>query len=211
MKKFFSITFTICVCCMIGENLKAQTPAIKIGVFDLDMMVQALPEYRNVDSLTANYEQDSLAAEYQNYQNEYQRLDSTYKADSASKRPASVLDYSKNLRQQMAFNLVYWQQISQQKSNNFRGSLAQPLYARVLSAYKKILASRKYAIILKPNSFEVGFPIENMFPLVAKEMNVPLPQGLMIDPNQALQDAGNGTNTNATQQPKPGGTGTRKP
>lgn len=202
MKKFFLITFVLCVCCMFTQNLKAQAPVLKIGVFDLDVMVQALPEWRNVDSLTANYVQDSLGAEYQNYQSEYQRLDSTYKADSAAKRPASVLDYSKNLRQQMAFNLVYWNQIQEQKSNNFKGQLAQPLYARIITAYKKVLATRKYTIILKPNSYEIGFPIENMFPLVAKEMNVTLPQNLMIDPNQALQDAGT-----TPPQKKAGGTG----
>lgn len=200
MKKFFLLALTVFMLSIICNNSFSQAPAIKIGVFDMDMMVQALPEYRGVDSLTANYEQDSLGAQYQSYQNEYQRLDSTYKADSAAKRPASVLDYSKNLRQQMAFNLVYWQQISQQKSSEFRAQLAQPLFLKVLSAYKKVLGVNKYTIILKPNSYEIGTPhLENIFPLVAKEMNVTLPQGLMGDPNQALQEAG----TNAAPQQRP--------
>ena len=56
----------------------------------------------------------------------------------------------------MAFNLIYWQQISQQKSNEYRNSLAQPLYARVVTAYKKVIATNKYTLILKPNSYEVG-------------------------------------------------------
>ncbi len=190
MKKFFLLSLTVFTLSILCNNSFSQAPAIKIGVFDIDMMVQALPEYRGVDSLTASYEQDSLGAQYQSYQGEYQRLDSTYKADSAAKRPASVLDYSKNLRQQMAFNLVYWQQISQQKSNDFRAQLAQPLYLRVVSAYKKILTTNKYTIILKPNSYEVGTPhLENIFPLVAKEMNVTLPPGLTGDPNQALEGA----------------------
>ena len=203
MKKIFSVTFIFCVFCMVSQNLHAQAPAIKVGIFDIDMMVQALPEYRSVDSLTANYEQDSLGAQYQSYQSEYQRLDSTYKADSAAKRPASVLDYSKNLRQQIAFNLVYWQNIAQQKSNDFRGQLAQPLYLRVVSAYKKVLATKKYNIILKPSSFEVGFPAENIFPLVSKEMNVTLPPGLTGDPNQAFQESGSNTTT-PQQRPSAG-------
>lgn len=202
MKKFFLLSFSLCIFLMTSQILNAQAPAIKIGVFDLDLMVRALPEYRNVDSLTANYEQDSLASEYQNYQSEYQRLDSTYKADSAAKRPQSVLDYSKNLRQQMAFNIAYFNNIGQQKSDSYRGQLAQPLYAKVVAAYKKVLTAKKYTLILKPNSYEVGFPIENMFPLVAKEMNVTLPPGLMVDPNQALQEQGT-----TTPQQKPGGTG----
>ncbi len=179
MKKFFLVSIALCVFLIASQNSYAQTAALKIGVFDIDMMVRALPEYRNVDSLTSNYEQDTLAAQYQEYQSEYQRLDSTYKADSAAKRPASVLDYSKNLRQQMVFNLVYWQQIAQQKSEQYRGGLAQPLYVKVLAAYKKVIAANKFTLILKPNTYEVGGTthLENLFPLVAKEM------GVTIDPS----------------------------
>ena len=202
MKKFFLLTLTIFTLGMaLQSHAQAPATALRIGVFDIDLMVQALPEYRSVDSLTANYEQDSLGAQYQSFQVEYQRLDSTFKADSAAKRPQSVLDYSNNLRRQMAYNIYYWQQISQQKSNDFRGQLAQPLYARVVSAYKKVLAANKYSIILKPNSYEIGTPhLENVFIPVAKEMNVTLPPGLSLDPNQALQE-GAGT---PGAQPKTG-------
>jgi len=160
-------------------------------VFDLDLMVRALPEYRSVDSLTQLYERDTLAQEYQVYMSEFQRLDSTLKADSAKGTvPKTVMDYNNQQKQQMQFNLVYWQNIAQNKSDQYRGNLAAPLYQRVVTAYKKVVAAKKYNLILKPDSYEVGFPIENMFPLVAKEMNVTLPQGLTIDPNQALQEMG---------------------
>ena len=199
MKKFFLVSLALCIFLIASQNLHAQTAALKIGVFDIDLMVRALPEYRNVDSLTANYEQDTLGAQYQEYQSEYQRLDSTFKADSAAKRPQSVLDYSNNLRRQMAFNLIYWQQISQQKSNQYRGQLAQPLYAKVLAAYKKVIAANKYSLILKPNTYEVGGTtrLENLFPLVAKEMGVTIDPNLSVDLNQALQDAGTNTQQKA--------------
>ena len=203
MKKFFLVSFALCVFLTASQNSHAQAPALKIGVFDIDMMVRALPDYRNVDSLTSNYEQDTLAAQYQEYQAEYQRLDSTFKADSAAKRPQSVLDYSNNLRRQMAFNLIYWQQIAQQKSEQYRGGLAQPLYAKVVAAYKKVIAVNKYTLILKPNTYEVGGTtrLENLFPLVAKEMSVTIDPNLSIDLNQALQDPG--ANTTTPQQKKP--------
>jgi Skp family chaperone for outer membrane proteins len=203
MKKVFLAMLALCVFLITNQKLNAQAPAIKVGIFDIDVMVSQLPEYRTVDSLTAQYAQDTLAAEYQEYQNEYQRLDSTYKADSAAKRPQSVLDYSKNLRTQMAYNLIYWQQIEQQKENEYRGRLAQPLYQKVVAAYKKVLAANKYNLILKLNSFEIGTHADNLFPLVAKEMNVTLPEGLMGDPNQMLDQA---TGTNPQQK-----TGTGKP
>ena len=170
------------------------------------MMVQAMPEYRGVDSMVQLYERDTLGSEYQVYQSEYQRLDSTLKADSAKgNTPATVMNYNNQQKQQMTMQLVYWQQIAQNKSDSYRANLANPLYQRVLAAYKRVLATKKYSIILKPNTYEIGFPVENMFPLVAKEMNVTLPPGLMIDPNQALQE--NGT-TGTTTAPK---TGTGKP
>jgi hypothetical protein len=64
-----------------SENTKAQS--LKVGVFDIDLMVQAMPGYRAVDSLVQIYEADSLAVELQYYQMEFQRLDSIYKTDSA--------------------------------------------------------------------------------------------------------------------------------
>jgi len=188
MKKFLTAVLGFAALLLSASHSNAQTATFKAAVFDIDIMVQALPEYRSVDSLTQLYERDTLAAEYQIYQAEYQRLDSTFKADSAKNAPKSVLDYTGNQKQQMAFNLIYWNQIAQNKSDSYRGQLAQPLYQRVLAAYRKVLATRKYNLILKTNTYEVGTQIDNLFPLVAKEMNVTLPPGLMGDPNQALQD-----------------------
>jgi Skp family chaperone for outer membrane proteins len=191
MKKVLMAAVCITTLCFGLNKVNAQTAsALKVGVFDLDIMVQAMPEYRGADSLTQLYQRDSLGAEYQVYQTEYQRLDSTYKADSVAKKPATVLNYTAGQRQQMAMNLVYWQQIAQQKSNAYQSKLLAPSYQKILVAYKKVLAAKKYDLILKPDSYELGSKVENMFPLVAKEMGITLPQGLTVDPNQALNDPG---------------------
>lgn len=196
MKKVLLATLCTVAVCFGFKTVNAQTAAFKAGVFDLDLMVQALPEYRNVDSLTQLYERDTLSNEQQVYQSEYQRLDSTLRADSAKGTVApTIMQYNNQQKQQMMYNLIYWQQYAQQKSDNYRGQLAGPLYQRVVTAYKKVLATKKYSIILKPNTYEVGFPLENIFPLVAKEMNITLPPGLMVDPNQALQDPATQTKT----------------
>src|ERR1044072_2924622 len=193
MKKVFLAVFCVTALCFGFKTTNAQTAAgLKVGVFDFDIMIQALPEYRGVDSLSQIYQRDTLGAEYQIYQNEYQRLDSTWKADSAAGKPKTVLDYTNNQRQQMMMNLVYWQQIAQQKSNEYQSKLLGPYYQRILAAYKKVLAAKKYDLILKPDSYELGSKVENMFPLVAKEMGITLPAGLTMDPNQALNEAGAG-------------------
>jgi Skp family chaperone for outer membrane proteins len=194
MKKVLLAAVCLTALCFVSKNTNAQAaPAMKIGVFDFDIMIQALPEYRGVDSLTQIYERDSLGAEYQVYQGEYQRLDSTLKADSAKGNvSATIMQYNNQQKQQMMMNLVYWQQIAQQKSDNYRNQKLQPSFQKILVAYKKVLAAKKYALVLKPSAYEVGSQVENMFPLVAKEMNITLPPGLTGDPNQALNDGGVG-------------------
>lgn len=195
MKKILISTFLFIVILFAEKNSNAQQ--LKVGVFDLDLMVQAMPEYHNVDSLVQVYEKDSLAVEYQYYMNEYHRLDSTYKADSVQvaqgNKLKSLLDLTAADRQKVALNLVYWQQIAQNKSNNKRSKLAQPLYTMVAGAYKKILEKKKYNLVLKPQAFEMGFPIDNIFISVAKELKLTsLPQDLLYvgdDPDAVKQPA----------------------
>ena len=195
MKK---ILLTVCCyggCMLTAGNIKAQS--LKIGVFDMDVMVQAIPGYHIVDSLVQIYETDSLAIEYQYYQMEYQRLDSVYKADSvlvaAGKKPKALLDFTTEQRRKTALNILYWQQIGQNKSSNKRSQLAQPLYEAVVGAYKKVLARKKYTLILKPQTYEAGFPIDNIFISVAKELKLTgLPQELLYlgdDPDAVKQPA----------------------
>lgn len=183
MKKGLIFLFACIIFLTATQQATAQT-TFKAAVFDLDLMVQALPDYRMVDSLMQIYDEDSLGAEYQYYQMEYQRLDSTYKADSAlvakGLKQKALLDLVTADRQKMAINIVYWQQIGQNKSDNKRRTLAQPLYTQVANAYQKVLARKKYSLILKPNTFELGFPVDNLFISVAKELKLPgLPQELL--------------------------------
>jgi Skp family chaperone for outer membrane proteins len=177
MKKVLHSIFMLTALFFGTEKVNAQTQ-LKIGVFDIDMMVQSMPGYKVVDSLLQIYNTDSLGAEYTIYQSEYSRLDSTFKADSAAGKSASILDYTSNQRKQIGMNLVYWQQIAQRKLDNKRGMLAQSLYAQVADAYKKVLDARKYNLVLKPNTYELGSQVENVFLFVARELKVQLPAEL---------------------------------
>jgi hypothetical protein len=182
MKKNLIAILCFAVCISNNTNLNAQT--FKAGVFDIDVMVQAMPGYRAVDSLMQIYEADTLGAQYQIYEMEYQRLDSTYRIDSAlyaaGKKSKALFDYTTEERRKMGLNLVYWRQIAQNRSNNKRGTLARPLYEVVADAYKKVLLKKKYSVILKPQTYEAGFPIENVFLAVARELKLSqLPQELL--------------------------------
>lgn len=193
MKKDLSYFFVFAFLLFLNINAKSQT--MKIGVFDVDIMVQAMPAYHIVDSLVKIYETDSLGAEYEYNQMQYVRLDSTFKADSAlvaqGKKSKAILDMVNADRQKVAINIVYWQQISQNKSDNKRSQLAQSLYGQVVDAYKKVLARKKYTLVLKPQTYEAGFKIDNIFIAVARELKLTdLPQNLLFlgdDPDPLKQ------------------------
>ena len=163
--------------------------APKIGVFDLDIMVRAMPGYATVDSLVASYDRDSLGAEYDYTVAEYNRLDSTYKADSAAKKSPTVLNLEKDQRTQFATTIIYWQQISQNKSGERRRMLADPLFTKVIAGYKKVLDANNYLVILKPGAYEVGSKVDNVFERVAKELKINLPDQLRSAPEPPSQQA----------------------
>ena len=193
MKKIFSLAIIFAAIILLSVTAKSQT--LKIGVFDVDIMVQTMPGYRNVDSLMQIFDRDSLGALREYYESEYQRLDSTYKADSAQvaagKKSKAILDMVSSDRQKAMINIIYWQQIAQNRSNEKRGVLSQDLYNLVVNAYKKVLARKKYTLVLKPQTYEGGFKIDNIFIAVARELKLTeLPQTLLFlgdDPDPVKQ------------------------
>lgn len=183
MKKSLFFVFGLSVLLLLSGRGEAQT-AFKVGVFDIDIMVQAMPSYRVVDSLMDIYNRDTLGALRDYNESEYSRLDSTYKSDSAlvaqGKKNKAVLDLVVNDRQKAMINVLYWQQIAQNRSDEKRAGLSQTLYQQVSDAYKKVLTRKKYTLVLKPNTYEVGFAIDNIFIAVARELKLTeLPQQLL--------------------------------
>lgn len=196
MKKLFFGLLTVAALFLTGTTTHAQT--IKVGVFDIDVMVTAMPAYREVDSLLSIYEKDSLGGEYEVYVSEYQRLDSTLKfIDTPGVKAGTVKDLKMKMdndrKTQLAGILVNWRQVAQQKYNIKKGNLSQKLYDQVGASYEKILKAKNYAMVLKPNTYEYGFKIDNLFITVAKDLKLTtLPQELILlgpDPDASAQPA----------------------
>ena len=195
MKKILSFAFILSLSLLLSMSARSQT--LKVGVFDIGIMVQAMPGYHLVDSLMEIYDRDSLGSLREYYESEYQRLDSTYKMDSAQvaagKKSKAIVDMVYADRQKAMINIVYWQQIAQNKSTEKRNILSQNLYNLVVNAYKTVLARKKYTLVLKPQTYEGGFKIDNIFIAVARELKLTeLPQNLLYlgdDPDPVKQPA----------------------
>lgn len=155
---------------------------LKVGVFDIDIMVQVMPGYQSrVDSVLEIFVQDSLAQEYSFYQQEYQRLDSSYRRDSIKNKSKGILEMKLKQRNELAVNLMNWEKIAQYRMQQKRSFLAKPFYEKVVDAYKKVVAAKNYDLVLKPNTYEPFTAIDNVFVLVANELKVALPKELISE------------------------------
>lgn len=183
---------------------------VKVGVFDIDLMVTAMPGYATVDSLLGVYQKDSLGAEYEYYLGEYHRLDSTlHNVDTpgvkAGTVPATKMKFDNDQRQQIVGTIVNWRDIAQRKYDYKKSVLSQNLYKAVATSYQKILASKGYAIVLKPGAYEFGPRYDNIFIAVAKDLKLSgLPQELLtlgVDPDTPAQGTTPATKGGAGAKP----------
>jgi Skp family chaperone for outer membrane proteins len=154
----------------------AQSPYAKqnkIAVFDIDLMVQALPEYAEVDSLVKIYEQDTLNPEYELLQNQYKQIEAYYLRDiNIDYADIKPIDSIGQRRTELAMKLIYWQSYAHQKDSIKKRTLADPLYQRVRTAFYKVISNKNYDVILKPNAIEFANNIDNLFIEVAKELGL---------------------------------------
>ena len=184
MKKVLIAVVALVGLLVSSNETKAQTAPLKFGFFDLETMVTVMPGYSTVDSLLQIYERDSLTAEYDMLQDQFKHLDDKFKDDSTKGKSPSVLELTKQERNKVGMQLLYWQQIAQQKMENKRNTLASPLVQQVFNAYQKVLTKGNYTLVFTPQALEsislrTGLTkIENLFVPVAKELKIQLPEEL---------------------------------
>ena len=176
MKKLFVALAAVAGLMLAGsEKATAQS---KMGYFDLEYVVGLMPGVSKVDTLLAQFERDSLGMEYDFRLGEFQRNDSTLKADSA-KMPARLYQEKKNDMIQKFYVLQNWQQYSQQVSQAKQQELMAPYFNKALAAFKQVVDEGKYGYVFKRESLWIAPPADNLIPLVAKKLGLKLP----VDPN----------------------------
>jgi len=198
MKKVLIAVVALVGLLISSKETNAQT-APKFGFFDLETMVTVMPGYANVDSLLQIYERDSLSAEYDLLQDQFKYLDEKFKKDSTDGKSQSILEKTKEERNKIGMQLLYWQQIAQQKMENKRNILAGPLVQQVFGAYQKVLQKGNYTLVFTPQALEsislrTGLTkVENLFIPVAKELKIQLPEELGGGQEQTKPTTGAGT------------------
>lgn len=177
MKKVIFSLLAILALGFVTDTAEAQTAQpLKVGIFDPGVIVQRLPEFKNVQAKVKEFQTDSLAPKRDELEFQYNRLDSTYKADSLAKKPQSVLDYSSKEKQKFYWQLLNWQSIVENATRQKYGQLAQPLYEKVDKAMQDIIKAQKITLVISPN--EVIYfddkTVINLFEPVAKTLGIDL-------------------------------------
>ena len=176
MKKLLVIAVVVAGLMMAGyQNAAAQN---KFGYFDLEYVVSVMPGVEKVDTLLAQFEQDSLGQEYQFRLSEFQRNDSTLKKDSAT-MPARLYQERRQKLIQDFYVLQNWQQYSQQVMQSKQQELMAPYLNKVLEAFQNVVTEQKYTYVFKREGLWIAPPGDNLIPQVAKKLGIKLP----ADPN----------------------------
>jgi Skp family chaperone for outer membrane proteins len=194
MKKLLVVVLSLAGM-MLGGTDKAAAQS-KMGYFDLEYVVGLMPGVSKVDTLMAEFERDSLGAEYDFRLGEFQRSDSTLKADSAS-MPTRLYQQRKSEMIQKFYVLQNWQQYSQQVMQAKQQELMGPYLNKVLAAFQQVVDEGKYGYVFKRESLWIAPPGDNLIPPVAKKLGLKLP----VDPN-APQEAPKPAAKPATTKPK---------
>jgi len=176
MKKVIFSLLTVMALGFFTNGAQAQAPALKVGVFNPDAIVARLPEYKDVQKKIEAFEKDSLGPRRDAIEYQYNRADSSYKADSAAGKSKQVLDYSNQQRQQYAWQLINWQQIVQNAERQKFAELARPLYDKVNKVYMDEVKAQKITLVLNPDAvmYVDDKTVINLFLPVAKKLNIDL-------------------------------------
>ncbi|HEY0297804.1 MAG TPA: OmpH family outer membrane protein [Arachidicoccus sp.] len=157
-----------------ANKANAQTAPLKIGVFDIDQMVQAMPEMKDVQTKVEGFQRDSLGPQKDNLDTLFANAQNTYKNDSLAKKSASILSYDRTQLQNIYYQEMNWQQIVQQATQQKYQELAAPYYKKAGDAFQKAVADNHITIVLKPDAIQYADDkqITNLFVPVAKTLGV---------------------------------------
>ncbi len=168
----------ILLCCCFTTTTRSQL--LKVGVFDIDVMVHAMPQYKNIDSLVImSTSEDDEVIFYELLRDELKKNDSVYSRCKENLYDRSFCDSAGDARAKLITALAHYASLIDQKLKERKLLLAKPLYDKVNAAFLKVVANEKYDLIIKPGCIVTCDNCTNLFVEVAKELKVKeLPDGL---------------------------------
>ena len=170
MKKFLTAAFITVTALATTSQVNAQS---KIGYISTEELVSIMPETAKADSNLQQYR----GALIQNAQDKQTALESAiekFNKDSAT-MSSSVKDVKRGELQKMLTDLQAEDQRIQQQLQQRQQELIAPINRKAYDAIQAVAKESGYTYIFVKGALLVAPPGDDIIPLVAKKLNVKLP------------------------------------
>lgn len=186
------------------QSIGVKAQQTKIGSFDEESVLGLFPNIKpQLDTFINTYYNDSLRLAYEYNLDEYHRIDSTFKHDSATMNPSKKSFLQQQLAQAF-YKIQNWQTYQQEQITRKQNEFLQPYREKIYKALQEIIISEKYVYVLDTKAFIAPVPIQDNLSLkVAQRLKLALP----ADVEDALKKAEGGSGApvrHSTTHPKGG-------
>lgn len=175
--------FVVAACLLVAGNVAiGQT---KIGYISVDQVVMLMPATAKIDSIVAQYRNDSVQPEYTRLITQYQWKDSVYR--DTLKTPKAVRDEVAKELPGYIYQIQNWGQIEQQALEAKQQELLAPIYREVQEAIKAVAKEKGYTHVLARESMIVMPEGDNIYNLVLAKLKLKAPTAPGIGGGPAIR------------------------
>jgi outer membrane protein len=175
MKKFLSVVVLSVGLIAATNQANAQSNAAsKIGYISTEELISIMPETQKADSNLQQY-RNALIQNAQDKQSALESAIEKFNKDSAA-MSAPVKDVKRGELQKMLQDISTEEQRIQQQLQQRQQELIVPINRRAYDAIQAVAKENGYTYIFEKNALLVAPPAEDVLPLVAKKLNIKLPQ-----------------------------------
>lgn len=171
MKKFLTAAFITVTALVLSGQANAQT---KIGYVSTEELVSIMPETAKADSNLQQY-RGALIQNAQDKQSALEGAIEKFNKDSVS-MSGSVKDVKRSELQKMLADLQTEDQRIQQQLQQRQQELVAPINRKAFEAIQAVAKENGFTHIFEKGALLVAPPGDDVLPLVAKKLNVKLPQ-----------------------------------
>jgi outer membrane protein len=183
MKKFLTASFVTVLAILASGHVNAQN---KIGYISTEELISILPETQKADSNLQQY-RTALIQNAQDKQSALEGAIEKFNKDSAT-MSTSVKEVKRTELQKMLTELQGEEPRMQQQLQQRQQELISPINKKAFDAIQAIAKENGYTYIFEKNALLVAPPAEDVLPLVAKKLNVRVPQGNHRPPAAGVQE-----------------------
>lgn len=168
-KRFLCVILALAMVFTVGK-VQAQG---KIGYISLQELIVAMPEFKKANADMAEYQQ-ALQGQANEYQEQYERLDSTFAADSikwtAAQKQIKRRQLNEAYLKAVNFSQTEAPKMMQQKENE----LLAPIQQKAVTTTQAVAKENGITYVLSKDQLISFPPADDMLPLVAKKLNITL-------------------------------------